>query len=668
MWVATPVQVETSGGVTDRPFAYNLNKLSPLTVVKSRATVFTERHNRNMLRWGFRALLVTGGLIAVSCGRWGYELVELDPPGDGDATCTDQTQNGSETDVDCGGDDCEPCDDDRSCMLNADCVSRVCDDLICQAPTCNDRVTNGRESDEDCGGDDCDPCSEGQDCFADSDCDTESCNQTAGVCAPAHCADGEVSADETGNDCGGSCEPCPDGDPCLVDSDCLSVVCEGNVCQEPTCDDGVENGDEDGPDCGGSCPECITGTGGSGGGPSTGGAGGSGGSTGGSGGTGGTPGAGGVLGAGGTGGAPTTTGATGGSGGAPTTTGSSGGSGGAPTTTGSSGGTGGAPTTTGASGGSGGTGGSIVGDFVVDSSSDDGTGLTLREAIDLANATAGPQVITFADSSVNPVLTVGQLPEISESVHILGTGNTVTGTVNNARCFQIQADDVRIENIEITGCQTQPIFMGAGNRVEIIDCNMHDNGGPLYIESPDGRIEGNTISGTGSQVVALYGVNMMLLDNIISGPAVCVYLDRFANNITIQGNLITSCSTGIQFSGLTGANLWHNTLAGLSGTAISVGQASGLDTRNNIISHNSGWGIQGADSDFTALDYNLFFQNTSGDCSSCSAGANDASGDPLYLNTTTYAIDPGSPAVNAGVVGIRPYNGTAPDIGYFETN
>jgi hypothetical protein len=74
-------------------------------------------------------------------------------------TCSDGEQNEAETDVDCGGPDCDPCEDDAVCVEPIDCDSGVCTDGVCIAPTCGDRVTNGEE--------DCDPGRETDDCNVD---------------------------------------------------------------------------------------------------------------------------------------------------------------------------------------------------------------------------------------------------------------------------------------------------------------------------------------------------------------------------------------------------------------------------------------------------------------------------------------------------------------------
>jgi hypothetical protein len=121
--------------------------------------------------------------------------------------CFDDTANGDETDVDCGGPDCGPCDPNQGCAMDSDCAEGVCDEMtgMCLAPACDDDVHNGDETDMDCGGDDCDPC--------------------------------EVD--------GG----------CIEDADCVEGVCELGVCQDATCDDDTQNGTEGGVDCQGTCAQ-----------------------------------------------------------------------------------------------------------------------------------------------------------------------------------------------------------------------------------------------------------------------------------------------------------------------------------------------------------------------------------------------------------------------------
>ena len=70
--------------------------------------------------------------------------VGVKPPGDGgdkggttpptgvtDPSCSDLQLNNQETDIDCGGPLCSPCDIDRRCGSRTDCATGVCEDSLC---------------------------------------------------------------------------------------------------------------------------------------------------------------------------------------------------------------------------------------------------------------------------------------------------------------------------------------------------------------------------------------------------------------------------------------------------------------------------------------------------------------------------------------------------------
>jgi hypothetical protein len=137
-------------------------------------------------------------------------------------TCDDDTLDGMETDVDCGGPGCAPCSDGGGCVDDTDCASGVCAAGECLGPTCADGVTNGSETDFDCGGDTCAPCALGQACVVDAGCTTGAC--AFGVCAPS-CTDGVKDGSESAVDCGGTCSPCSIGKACAHGYDCASHLC-----------------------------------------------------------------------------------------------------------------------------------------------------------------------------------------------------------------------------------------------------------------------------------------------------------------------------------------------------------------------------------------------------------------------------------------------------------
>jgi len=146
----------------------------------------------------------------------------------GPADCTDGLQNGTETDVDCGGPACRPCTDNQKCAQAADCGSQVCGNGVCRPAGCTDTVLNGTETDIDCGGATCGRCSIGKACNASADCASNSC--VSNLCVASSCTDGQKNGDETDIDCGGSCPRCSVGSRCSSENDCDTAHCAGGKC------------------------------------------------------------------------------------------------------------------------------------------------------------------------------------------------------------------------------------------------------------------------------------------------------------------------------------------------------------------------------------------------------------------------------------------------------
>src|SRR5690606_35537835 len=105
-------------------------------------------------------------------------------------SCLDGVKNHGETDKDCGGECGATCETGKTCLDNDDCLSRHCQNRVCQAPTCDDRISNGDESGIDCGGS-CGKCPVGEPCLVATDCqpppdgDPAAAARRDGVCALA---------------------------------------------------------------------------------------------------------------------------------------------------------------------------------------------------------------------------------------------------------------------------------------------------------------------------------------------------------------------------------------------------------------------------------------------------------------------------------------------------
>lgn len=164
-------------------------------------------------------------------GLWGDENVSngvylKDPREDGNESgnesdnvgstdlCANNKTDNNETDEDCGGPNCDPCPENKSCELDSDCLSNNCADGVCEKGTCSDDIQNQDETDVDCGGS-CEPCKIEKKCTTDKDCET-------GNCEYGYCEE-ERDENATDSDKNGTNETCTaDGGEMAgeLDSDC----------------------------------------------------------------------------------------------------------------------------------------------------------------------------------------------------------------------------------------------------------------------------------------------------------------------------------------------------------------------------------------------------------------------------------------------------------------
>ena len=104
------------------------------------------------------------------------------------------------TDVDCGGADCakvgKACVDGQTCGADADCASGQCRSGKCTS--CSNSAEDGGETDVDCGGNDCSPCADAKECLVATDCASGQCE--ADMCTS--CVNQVKDGTENGVDCG----------------------------------------------------------------------------------------------------------------------------------------------------------------------------------------------------------------------------------------------------------------------------------------------------------------------------------------------------------------------------------------------------------------------------------------------------------------------------------
>jgi PKD repeat protein len=646
---------------------------------------------------GWLARVGAGVALLPGCGLFGYERLDFSSAPIA-AHCSNLVLDGDEAGVDCGGEACPACEVDSACSAGSGCSSSVCVDSACEAASCADGVQNQDETGVDCGGSSCAACA-GASCLNANDCGSSACVDSA--CVAASCTDGVQNQDETGIDCGGSiCAACSATPTCfdgVQNQDETGIDCGGSqcgICPGPTCSDALQNQDETGIDCGGStCAACGANT---------------------------APLARMLItpGVGSSNGTPTLF-----QGDASTSSdlqdapgalsyswdwdndGVVDATGVTSTHSYSVAGTYEARLEVQDSGGLSATATFLV---IVTSASDlvlvttaadendsgatpgtpNGTGLSLREAINYANATAGKQSILVPSGFT--IALGSQLPSPTDTagVDIVGDGAVWDGTGTGAAedCIQSTAAQTRIFGFEIRNCRRSPVRLGFGaTGSQFSRLNIHDNGQAVVLNDTN-LLFGpyNEVSRSAGICISVIGqFNTIAWNYIHDCSTRAIDLTGSSDSALVIGNVIAGSDPGIFFgAGADNCVIVHNVVNANLGDGVWVGSTSdsGIQLRNNIFSGNAGYGLRATDAEFAANDHNDYFGNVQGTCTACSSlGAGSLQSDPLYLSPASddYRLQLSSPNANAGidtgndVNGPEPgnglFNGSNPDIGARES-
>ncbi|MFN6484577.1 MULTISPECIES: DUF4347 domain-containing protein [unclassified Nostoc] len=209
---------------------------------------------------------------------------------------------------------------------------------------------------------------------------------------------------------------------------------------------------------------------------------------------------------------------------------------------------------------------------------------TLREAINLANATAGDDTITFGgvfnDTTPDVItLTSGQLT-ITDDLTILGTGvSKLTVSGNNAsRVFEISGlgRDVSIDGLKIANGNDSGILVNNNTLLSLTNSNVSDNtatsnGGGINnkgtLKLTNTNVSGNTATSNGGGISnqgVLSLTKSSIFDNTATSSGGGIYSEGVLNltESSVSGNTTTSIGGGIYTEGdlkLTNSTVSNNT-------------------------------------------------------------------------------------------------------------
>ncbi|MEH1971448.1 DUF4347 domain-containing protein [Nostoc sp.] len=268
---------------------------------------------------------------------------------------------------------------------------------------------------------------------------------------------------------------------------------------------------------------------------------------------------------------------------------------------------------------------------------------TLREAINLANATAGNDAIAFGGvfSDTTPdviTLTSGQLT-ITDDVTILGTGaSNLTVSGNNAsRVFEISGlgRDVSIDGLKISNGNDSGILVNNNTLLSLFNSNISNNtatssGGGINnkgtLKLTNTNVSGNTAISSGGGIAnqgILSLTKSSVSDNTATSSGGGIYSEGILNvtKSSVSGNTTTSIGGGIYTEGdlkLTNSTVSNNTAnngAGIYNGGINVSFSIGTATlTNSTVSGNKALKDGGGIYNFNSLSLiNSTITNNTGD-------------------------------------------------------
>ncbi len=342
-------------------------------------------------------------------------------------------------------------------------------------------------------------------------------------------------------------------------------------------------------------------------------------------------------------------------------------------------------------GASGGSGGSNLTDIVVTTGADEadpdatvqspgGSGLSLREALLIANAAAGEQTITLQSDllivlgSALPTITDALRMEYEPGVTGLATIEA-TAVPGMSPCLAVDGSNVRLSGLVILNCPNEPVELTSGSGNELNGNLFSNPGASVAVGGSNPVVLFNFVLGGGGAGIYVSADNAQILANWVQDTAGAgIVVANSASDATVFSNLVFGAPIGVVVEAAH-AKVWHNTFSG-NDAGLYLSGATRVDFRNNIIASSSSFGIIGSSGDFAELGYNLFHQNAAGNCSDCALDGTAILADPLFVNPAAddFTLQPDSPAIDMGAdLGMdrlpfdaEDYAGAAPDIGFVE--
>ena len=337
-----------------------------------------------------------------------------------------------------------------------------------------------------------------------------------------------------------------------------------------------------------------------------------------------------------------------------------------------------------------GSAGPLVVNTDVDEDINPGSGLSLREAIDLANVNPDLDQIVFQGPMT--IWLGKKLPDIQEDLEIISSFEVILdGSLSSDdKSFTVKTAHSLFVGMRFQNFARDGVLVDFGELLSTVftGCQFYDNGeyglhikdGALGLKvGPNNAFVGNGLAGIylDSNNADFFNiVGNQIHDNL--GDGIRVRDAEFG--FIVQNQIYRNSESGIQLDGSADSNrIWHNSVvANWTEGLLILNNPKNLDVRYNIFAMSQiGYGLSSGAASFLMLDANLYDQNAAGVCLGCVGQSNALLIDPLFVDVEAndFRLQDASPAIDAAqdlsldlngpAFGL--FNGAAPDIGSIES-
>ncbi len=338
--------------------------------------------------------------------------------------------------------------------------------------------------------------------------------------------------------------------------------------------------------------------------------------------------------------------------------------------------------------------------LVVDTEADDNdvevyggpytNGLSLREAIVLANGNAGADTISV-DASVEVIFATSGLPPLDDAgTTLAGDGVILDGGSAGAGVGLSLDAAVTVTGMELRLWAGRGVHIDIGGAgAELRDMVVRDCGAGVVVDAPAVLGPGLTVLGSATTQIDLFATSTVVDSRVWGGLGHGIAIHSGSQGSSVERSVVGDHDgDGVflfkQAGGADDCRIVDSTIVRNRGHGVRLDGAAilGLDVRNVVLAYNDGWGLVADDLQMAvgSPDHNLFFSNLSGSCDGCTLGAGTLDEvDPeltgLFGDPPDTCPLPGSPVIDAGTAltfidrngwQAGAFDGAAPDIGACE--